>query len=97
VSITPSCWVKSLADYVCRDEGAFALYTEAWPPRAANSAANRPTARRALVDSSQQALLRAHADTICALASIDTPFRGGLISGDRAGVIKVWRIEGADQ
>jgi phosphoinositide-3-kinase regulatory subunit 4 len=49
------------------------------------------------VDSSQQALLRAHADTICALASIDTPFRGGLISGDRAGVIKVWRIEGADQ
>jgi phosphoinositide-3-kinase regulatory subunit 4 len=33
---------------------------------------------------------------ITALACIDAPFRGGIVSGDRTGVIKVWRVEQGD-
>jgi phosphoinositide-3-kinase regulatory subunit 4 len=50
-----------------------------------------------LITNNQQNLLKAHQDSITALACIDSPFRGGIVSGDRAGVIKVWRVyEGAD-
>ena len=42
----------------------------------------------------QPSLLRAHQDTITAVACLDSPFRGGIVSADRAGVIKVWRVEG---
>ncbi|ORX34648.1 hypothetical protein BD324DRAFT_634336 [Kockovaella imperatae] len=38
--------------------------------------------------------LRPHYDAICALASVETPFSSCIISGDRSGVIKVWRMEG---
>jgi phosphoinositide-3-kinase regulatory subunit 4 len=47
-----------------------------------------------LLSSNQQNLLRPHQDTITALACIDSPFRCGIISGDRAGGIKVWRVDG---
>lgn len=43
----------------------------------------------------QQSLLKGHQDCITALACVDSPFRGGIISGDRAGIIKVWRVEEA--
>lgn len=49
-----------------------------------------------LITNNQQNLLKAHQDSITALVCIDSPFRGGVVSGDRAGAIKVWRIEGAD-
>jgi phosphoinositide-3-kinase, regulatory subunit 4 len=57
---------------------------------------NRPSQRMALLTNSQQILLRPHQDTITALACIDSPFRCGIISGDRAGEIKVWRVDGTD-
>ncbi|KAJ7865275.1 hypothetical protein B0H13DRAFT_2067981, partial [Mycena leptocephala] len=38
-------------------------------------------------------LLKSHQDVVTALACIESPFRGGIVSGDRAGVIKVWRVE----
>lgn len=46
-----------------------------------------------LIAHNQQNLLRNHQDIITATVCIDSPFRGGLVSGDRAGVIKVWRID----
>ena len=40
--------------------------------------------------------MRGHQDTVTALACIDSPFRGGIVSGDRSGAVKVWRVEGLD-
>ncbi len=53
----------------------------------------QPSQRTALISSHQQHLARGHQDCITALACLDSPFRGGLISGDRAGVIKVFKID----
>jgi phosphoinositide-3-kinase, regulatory subunit 4 len=95
VSVTDIMVGNCLMYYHRRSDATVPVHVESWPPRTTANAANRSTARRALVDGTQQALLRAHSDTICALVTIDAPFKGGLISGDRAGVIKVWRIEGS--
>lgn len=38
--------------------------------------------------------LRPHYDTICALGAVETPFSSCIVSADRSGVIKVWRMEG---
>ncbi|KAI6038614.1 hypothetical protein EDC04DRAFT_2896147 [Pisolithus marmoratus] len=53
---------------------------------------NRAAQRMSTITHNQQNLLRAHHDIITTLACIDSPFRGGIVSGDRAGVIKVWRV-----
>ncbi|KAL4072222.1 hypothetical protein J3A83DRAFT_4372222 [Scleroderma citrinum] len=53
---------------------------------------NRAAQRMSMIMHNQQNLLRSHHDIITALACIDSPFRGGIISGDRAGAIKVWRV-----
>ena len=75
--------------------GNAATYVETWAsPSSQNT--NRPPQRISLVSHNQQTLLRSHQDIITALACFDSPFRGGIVSGDRAGVIKVWRAEGAD-
>ncbi|KAI1788273.1 hypothetical protein LXA43DRAFT_1025990 [Ganoderma leucocontextum] len=58
---------------------------------------NRPPQRLSLINHNQQNLLKGHRDTITTLTCIDSPFRGGLVSGDRAAVIKVWRVESFDQ
>lgn len=71
-------------------------YVETWMTSAQASQQNRPSQRMTLLTNSQQNLLRPHQDTITALACIDSPFRYGIVSGDRAGGIKVWRVDGAD-
>ncbi|WVW81748.1 hypothetical protein I302_103744 [Kwoniella bestiolae CBS 10118] len=38
--------------------------------------------------------LRPHYDAICKLGTVETPFSSCIISGDRSGVVKVWRMEG---
>ncbi|KAF7319485.1 hypothetical protein HMN09_00287300 [Mycena chlorophos] len=74
--------------------GTAATYVETWPDATtAASQSNRPAQRMSLITHTQQNLLKAHQDVITALACIDSPFRGGIVSGDRAGVIKVWRVE----
>ncbi|KAI0327534.1 hypothetical protein GY45DRAFT_1373135 [Cubamyces sp. BRFM 1775] len=81
---------------VARDPtGTAASYVETWPSATANQS-NRPPKRLSLINHNQQNLLKGHQDTITALACIDSPFRGGLVTGDRAGVIKVWRVEAFD-
>ncbi|GJE86329.1 Pkinase-domain-containing protein [Phanerochaete sordida] len=76
--------------------GAAAAYVETWVSSPSASQANRPPQRLSLINHNQQNLLKAHQDTINALVCIDSPFRGGIVSGDRAGVIKVWRVESAE-
>ncbi|ORY34315.1 hypothetical protein BCR39DRAFT_556705 [Naematelia encephala] len=44
---------------------------------------------------SQRQPLRPHYDAISALGVVETPFSSCVISADRSGVIKVWRMEGA--
>lgn len=76
--------------------GSVATYVETWVSSPGMSQVNRPPQRLSLINHNQQSLLKAHQDTITALACIDSPFRGGIVSGDRAGVIKVWRVESAE-
>ncbi|KAF8892835.1 hypothetical protein CPB84DRAFT_1837361 [Gymnopilus junonius] len=76
--------------------GGATSFVETWPPMPASSSANRPPQRISLITQSQKNLLKNHQDIITALACIDSPFRGGIVSGDRAGVIKVWRVEQVD-
>ncbi|KAG8960407.1 Serine/threonine-protein kinase [Tulasnella sp. 419] len=54
---------------------------------------DRPALRTSLIAHHQQQLLKPHQDCITAIACIDSPFRCGIVSGDRSGVIKVFRIE----
>ncbi|KAF8958945.1 hypothetical protein BDZ97DRAFT_1839964 [Flammula alnicola] len=77
--------------------GGATTFVETWPRLPASTSANRPPQRISLITHSQQNLLKSHQDVITALACIDSPFRGGIISGDRAGVIKVWRVEQVEQ
>jgi len=54
----------------------------------------RPAQRTSLISGHQHQLLRAHQDCITSLACLDSPFRGALVSGDRSGTIKVFRVDG---
>jgi len=72
---------------------AYTVHTETWketPINALNSGGYRP----ALLTQHQSTLLKNHQDCITSIACIDYPFRGGIITGDRSGVLKVWKIEG---
>ncbi|KAG6841356.1 hypothetical protein C0991_011899 [Blastosporella zonata] len=83
--------------YQAFSTGTASTYVETWPPASVTGAqSNRPPQRMSLITHSQQNLLRSHQDVITALVSIESPFRGGIISGDRAGVVKVWRVELGD-
>ncbi|KAK0194518.1 hypothetical protein F5146DRAFT_1036233 [Armillaria mellea] len=80
--------------YSAMNSGTASNYIEMWPPSAASSGqGNRAPQRMALITHNQQNLLKSHQDVVTALACIDSPFRGGIVSGDRAGIIKVWRVE----
>lgn len=82
---------------ISSSSGSTTSYVETWMASAqAGSQQNRPSQRMTLLTNSQQNLLRPHQDTITALACIDSPFRCGIVSGDRAGGIKVWRVDGTD-
>lgn len=74
--------------------GARSNHVETWPvSTCSNTQSNRPLQRISLITNSQQKLLRSHREVITALVCVNSPFRGGIISGDRAGVLKVWRVE----
>jgi phosphoinositide-3-kinase regulatory subunit 4 len=68
-------------------------FVETWPRVPPSSSSTRASQRISLITHSQQQLLKNHQDVVTALTCIDSPFRGGIVSGDRAGVIKVWRVE----
>ena len=86
-----------LPSTVRETSGDAVVHVETWPTSAATAnQINRPAQRMSLITHNQQHLLRAHQDVITVLACIDSPFRGGMISGDRAGVLKVWRVESSE-
>ncbi|EJU01456.1 ARM repeat-containing protein [Dacryopinax primogenitus] len=68
-------------------------YTEAWGSRLGAAIWRGRLDRHMIIGQHQQQLLRAHQDCITALACIDSPFRGGVISADRAGIIKVFKVD----
>lgn len=76
--------------------GSAIAYVETWPPAPSASSTNRAPQRLSLITNNQQTLLKAHQDIITALVCIDSPFRGGVISGDRSGTLKVWRVDAGD-
>ncbi|KAG6835781.1 hypothetical protein H0H93_014716 [Arthromyces matolae] len=83
--------------YQAFSTGSASTFVETWPPASTTaSQSNRPPQRMSLITQSQQNLLRSHQDIITALASLESPFRGGIITGDRTGVVKVWRVELGD-
>lgn len=54
-----------------------------------------PAEVRGHAANSQRQALRPHYDAICALGVVETPFSSCVVSADRSGVIKVWRMEGS--
>ncbi|KII91699.1 hypothetical protein PLICRDRAFT_51832 [Plicaturopsis crispa FD-325 SS-3] len=77
--------------------GSASTHIETWQSSAASgSHNNRPPQRMSLITHNQQNLLKSHQDVITAMLCIDSPFRGGIVSGDRTGAIKVWRVDGGD-
>ncbi|RXW17252.1 hypothetical protein EST38_g8603 [Candolleomyces aberdarensis] len=78
---------------VSSSDNVLSSYVETWPPTPSGRHSSRPSQRIALISQHQQNLLKAHQDAVTALACIDSPFRGGIVSGDRAGVVKVWRVD----
>ncbi|KIJ63655.1 hypothetical protein HYDPIDRAFT_175967 [Hydnomerulius pinastri MD-312] len=77
--------------------GSVTNNVETWVQSPSSSSHNnRAPQRMSMITHNQQNLLKSHQDIITALACIDSPFRGGIVSGDRAGVIKVWRVGPGD-
>jgi len=71
-----------------------AIHLETWTSNSSQgNGTNRAPRRTVLVNGHQQNLLKAHQDCITAVACVDSPFRGGIITGDRSGVIKVFRMD----
>ncbi|KAJ3519644.1 hypothetical protein NM688_g9271 [Phlebia brevispora] len=58
--------------------GVASTHVETWVNTPAASQNNRPLQRLSLINHNQQNLLKAHQDTVTALACIDSPFRGGI-------------------
>ncbi|KAF8128699.1 hypothetical protein EV363DRAFT_1433081 [Boletus edulis] len=77
--------------------GAVTSYVETWVQTSSSTNQNnRAPQRMSMITHHQQNLLKSHQDILTALACIDAPFRGGIVSGDRAGVLKVWRVGSGD-
>jgi len=68
------------------------IHTESYLSQA-SSKLDRPSLRTSLIGQHQQQLLKGHQDCITAIACLDVPFKCGIISGDRTGVVKVFRVE----
>ncbi|KAF9045254.1 hypothetical protein BJ165DRAFT_1476337 [Panaeolus papilionaceus] len=82
--------------YSTSSSGPTTAHVESWPRTPASTVANRPPQRISLITHSQNNLLKGHHDVITAVTCIDSPFRGGIVTGDRTGLIKVWRVEQVD-
>jgi phosphoinositide-3-kinase regulatory subunit 4 len=65
-------------------------------PLASAASAGASAADRAQqATNTQRQPLRPHYDSICSLGLVETPYSSCIISADRSGVIKVWRMEAA--
>ncbi|KAG8682514.1 Serine/threonine-protein kinase [Ceratobasidium sp. 394] len=69
-------------------------YTAIFPDSNLPPAPGRGQTRSGLTAQHHQTVMKGHTDSITTLACIDTPFKGGIVSGDAAGAIKVFKMEG---
>ena len=68
-------------------------HTEIWSNyEAKEKERQRSSARPSVIGHHQQNALKSHQDAITAIVCIDSPFRGGIVSGDRSGIIKIYRV-----
>ncbi|KAG8768849.1 Serine/threonine-protein kinase [Ceratobasidium sp. 428] len=72
--------------------GAIA-YIATFPDPNLPLAPGRGQTRSGLAAQHHQTVMKGHTDSITTLACIDTPFKGGIVSGDAAGAIKVFKME----
>ncbi|EJD52092.1 ARM repeat-containing protein [Auricularia subglabra TFB-10046 SS5] len=68
-------------------------HLETATPPASLGAGNKARSSTLAINQHQQNLLKAHQDCITAVACFDSPFRGGIVTGDRSGVLKVFRMD----
>ncbi|KAF8607280.1 ARM repeat-containing protein, partial [Ceratobasidium sp. AG-I] len=69
-----------------------ASHTVTFPNPASAPVPGRGQSRSTLTAQQHQSVMKGHTDAVVALACIDTPFKGGIVSGDAAGAIKVFKI-----
>ncbi|KIM24835.1 hypothetical protein M408DRAFT_227086 [Serendipita vermifera MAFF 305830] len=68
-------------------------HTEIWSNYDAREKERQRSSKRpSVIGHHQQDALKSHHDAITAIVCIDSPFRGGIVSGDRSGIIKVYRV-----
>ncbi|KAG9127307.1 Serine/threonine-protein kinase [Ceratobasidium sp. 392] len=68
-------------------------YIATFPDPNLPPASGRGQTRSGLAAQHHQTVMKGHTDSITTLACIDTPFKGGIVSGDAAGAIKVFKME----
>ncbi|CAE6436166.1 unnamed protein product [Rhizoctonia solani] len=70
-----------------------ATHTITFPHPSAAPAQNRGQSRSVVTAQHHQTVMKGHTDSITALACIDLPFKGGIVSGDASGALKVFKME----
>ncbi|CUA77390.1 phosphoinositide-3-kinase, regulatory subunit 4, p150 [Rhizoctonia solani] len=70
-----------------------ATHTVTFPHPSATPAQNRGQSRSMLTAQHHQTVMRGHTDAVTALACIDLPFKGCIVSGDASGALKVFKME----
>ncbi|ELU36605.1 other/VPS15 protein kinase [Rhizoctonia solani AG-1 IA] len=68
-------------------------HTVTFPHPSAAPAQNRGQSRSTLTAQHHQTVMKGHTDAITALACVDLPFKGGIVSGDASGALKVFKME----
>ena len=85
-----SSWLPST---IRNSPGGSLHHTETWQSwQETSHDRKKNTFRSRLIGQHQNELLQAHQDCISAVCYIDSPFRGGIISGDRSGYIKIFKV-----
>ncbi|CAE7123924.1 unnamed protein product [Rhizoctonia solani] len=74
-------------------QGAAAAHTVTFPHPSATPAQNRGQSRSTLTAQHHQTVMKGHTDAVTALACVDLPFKGGIVSGDASGALKVFKME----
>ncbi|KAH7106720.1 ARM repeat-containing protein [Auriculariales sp. MPI-PUGE-AT-0066] len=74
-------------------EGLTTHLETAAPQGGSTSSATKARKSSNVINQHQYTLLKAHQDCITAVACFDVPFKGGIVTGDRSGVLKIFRMD----
>ncbi|KAG8712873.1 Serine/threonine-protein kinase [Ceratobasidium sp. 423] len=75
------------------DVPGVAAHTVTFPHPSATPSQTRGQPRSMLTAQHYQTVMKGHTDAVTALACIDLPFKGGVVSGDASGALKVFKME----